>query len=200
MYHALGLNLRSTDRGSNSERGHYVVQRGGAFGTLRRTLAGATRLPLFERAGDATQLGGEFVLGPGLGANVGGAECFYAHRMRTTRAHAPILDVVVASGVQTARTRRVRGMRMRIGGGSADSTMGARRESMDDEDAWMAKRRRSLVRLRKKRQRRRVGNVHKAVSDDAAKNSEGQQLDTERRGRFSVVEEDDEDAGESFDA
>ncbi|EJD06876.1 uncharacterized protein FOMMEDRAFT_41408, partial [Fomitiporia mediterranea MF3/22] len=93
VYRALGMNLRSTDRGSAAERGHYIASRGGALGSLKRTLQGAKRLPLFERGGDTTQLGGEFILGPGA------STCVYAHRMRTTRAHAPILDVVEASGV-----------------------------------------------------------------------------------------------------
>ena len=209
------MTLRSSDRGSASERGHYISTRGGAFDSLRRTLAGATRLPLFERAGDTSQLGGEFILGPGVN------ECAYAHRMRTTRSHTPILDVVTASGIQTARARRMKkGIRLRmIGGtlrlGSESDFENARRESMEDEDAWMARRRRSLVRLKKKRQQRRAGLVSTKVtggtgakgdsvaaavstcasdsvdSDDASKtlvNEPRKQGD-----RFSIVEEEDDD-------
>lgn len=178
MHRALGMNLRSTDRGSNAERGHYITSTGGTFGSLRRTLAGATKLPLFERAGDSTQLGGEFVLGPGFGAG----SCAFAHRMRTTLAHAPILDVVEASGVQTARTRHVRGM------GSMSSM---RRESMEDEEAWMARRRRSLVRLRRKRQRRRI--LGQGETDASGVQSESDASDAKQDGRFPVVEEEDED-------
>ncbi|ETW83292.1 hypothetical protein HETIRDRAFT_316732, partial [Heterobasidion irregulare TC 32-1] len=49
-------------------------------------------MPVWERGGDAAQLGGEFVLGPGL-------TCMYAHRMRTRRGHEPILTVLSAAGV-----------------------------------------------------------------------------------------------------
>ncbi|OCB91700.1 hypothetical protein A7U60_g1052 [Sanghuangporus baumii] len=215
VYHALGMTLRSSDRGSASERGYYIASRGGAFDSLRRTIAGATRLPLFERAGDTAQLGGEFILGPCVN------ECAYAHRMRTTRAHAPILDVVTASGIQTARTRRVkRSIHLRmIGGtltfGSENEIENERRESMEDEDAWMARRRRSLVRLRKKRQRRRAGiglsakqesvttansstcASESVESDDASKTLVNE---TKCQGRFSVVEEeDDEGLDDAYD-
>ncbi|KAI0289318.1 hypothetical protein B0F90DRAFT_858555 [Multifurca ochricompacta] len=53
-------------------------------------------MPVWERGGDATQLGGEFVLGPGM-------SCTYAHRMQTTTGHAPILDVLAAAGVRAVR-------------------------------------------------------------------------------------------------
>ncbi|KAI0277970.1 hypothetical protein BC826DRAFT_1086035, partial [Russula brevipes] len=46
--------------------------------------------------GDASQLGGEFVLGPGL-------SCTYVHRMQTTAGHAPIVDVLAAAGVRSTR-------------------------------------------------------------------------------------------------
>ncbi|KAI0306174.1 hypothetical protein B0F90DRAFT_1591744, partial [Multifurca ochricompacta] len=66
--------------------------RHGAVSGLAMVVAHALRvgMPVWERGGDATQLGGEFVLGPGY-------VCTYAHRMQTTTGHAPILDVLAAA-------------------------------------------------------------------------------------------------------
>ncbi|KAL0954920.1 hypothetical protein HGRIS_003852 [Hohenbuehelia grisea] len=47
-------------------------------------------MPILENGGDAAQLGGEFVFGPG---NV----CTYAHRMQNTRDHAPVTEVLMAA-------------------------------------------------------------------------------------------------------
>ncbi|KAF5366652.1 hypothetical protein D9615_010600 [Tricholomella constricta] len=49
-------------------------------------------MPIWEKGGDIHQLGGEFVLGPGL-------KCTYAHRMQSPKGHAPIRDVLFAAGV-----------------------------------------------------------------------------------------------------
>ncbi|CAA7266881.1 unnamed protein product [Cyclocybe aegerita] len=50
-------------------------------------------MPVWEKGGDVGQLGGEFVMGPGL-------TCSYAHRMQSTKDHAPIQDVLQAAGVR----------------------------------------------------------------------------------------------------
>ncbi|KIP01506.1 hypothetical protein PHLGIDRAFT_80489, partial [Phlebiopsis gigantea 11061_1 CR5-6] len=92
VYHALGMTLRTTDGGPEHERGAYV--RHGLLGGIAMVVRNALRvgMPVWERGGDHAQLGGEFVLGPGL-------RCAYAHRMTHTRAHAPIADVLAAAGV-----------------------------------------------------------------------------------------------------
>ena len=65
LHRVLGMTLKSMDPGTVSERGHYVKTT--AFEGIRRSLkdAMASRLPVFEKAGDVAQLGGEFILGPG---------------------------------------------------------------------------------------------------------------------------------------
>lgn len=146
------MTLRSTNTGSAAERGHYVSTSPSFARALRDVVTRHRMLPIFERGGDASQLGGEFILGPGLTGSEGG--CHFAHRMRHTRGHAPILDVVGRSGVVTAKVRRFRRGRLE---GLQGKTQ--RRESMEDEDAWMARRRRSLVRMKKKRAARRNGMV-----------------------------------------
>ncbi|KAG5651344.1 hypothetical protein H0H81_009007 [Sphagnurus paluster] len=71
-------------------------------GYVRHTLVGGIAMvvaralkngmPVWEKGGDIQQLGGEFVLGPGL-------TCTYAHRMQSPKGHAPIRDVFDAAGV-----------------------------------------------------------------------------------------------------
>ena len=65
IHRILGMTLRATDPGPESERGHYVHHT--TIGGIRRTLADlmTNRLPAFEKGGDIAQLGGEFVFGPG---------------------------------------------------------------------------------------------------------------------------------------
>jgi len=102
LYRALGMghsrsNAHKTRPATEgSATGSYV--RHGAVGGLAMVVAHALRvaMPVWERGGDAAQLGGEFVLGPGL-------SCTYAHRMQSTAGHAPIVDVLAAAGVRPAR-------------------------------------------------------------------------------------------------
>lgn len=65
--------------------------------------------------------------------------------MKTTRSHAPILNVVAASGLQPVDLSVKRQKRLSQNSATAD------------EDAWMTRRRRSLLRMHKKRQSRRLG-------------------------------------------
>lgn len=196
IHKALGMNLRTTDPGPDSECGYYVgnttatTHNGGPFGfghSLSRLRHKLATFPLFERAGDPNQLGGEFVLGPDP-ARPGSEVCTFAHRMRNTRAHAPVLDVISASGVYTAGARRIRNY------GSLQGRRGghSNRESMEDEDAWMARRRRSLMRLRRKRQCRRAGGADAASIANSFDDRSTLDL-PERKKRVSVVEEEGEE-------
>ncbi|KZP07824.1 hypothetical protein FIBSPDRAFT_762321, partial [Athelia psychrophila] len=93
LYHAMGMTLRTLDGGKEEEKGAYVKH--GAVGGIAMVVghAAKARVPVWNPGGDITQLGGEFVLGPGR------YECTYAHRMRNTRAHADIGEVLRAAGV-----------------------------------------------------------------------------------------------------
>lgn len=65
LYRALGMTLRTTDGGPDSGRGSYI-RHGAASGiamVVKNTLK--TGILLHKDVGDAKQLGGEFVLGPG---------------------------------------------------------------------------------------------------------------------------------------
>ncbi|KAF7797204.1 hypothetical protein EIP86_008396 [Pleurotus ostreatoroseus] len=92
VYNALGMTRRTTDPGPEHEKGDYV--RHGTIGGIAMIVRNALRvgMPVWERGGEVAQLGGEFVLGPGM-------ICTYAHRMKTTRDHAPITTVLTAAGV-----------------------------------------------------------------------------------------------------
>lgn len=102
LYRALGMchsrssahKARPATEGNTT--GSYV--RHGSVSGLAMVVAHALRvgMPVWERSGDAAQLGGEFVLGPGL-------SCTYAHRMQSAAGHAPIVDVLAAAGVRPAR-------------------------------------------------------------------------------------------------
>ncbi|KAI0707186.1 AhpC/TSA antioxidant enzyme-domain-containing protein [Earliella scabrosa] len=135
LYAALGMTLRNNDPGPDSEKGEYV--RHGPIGGLAMVVRNAIRvgMPVWERGGDTTQLGGEFVLGPGF-------NCSYAHRMTTTRSHAPIREVLRATGyhrVVSAAGMKPEGLNL----------------SPEEEETWMEERRRSFARMRAKREKRR---------------------------------------------
>ncbi|EAU85404.2 hypothetical protein CC1G_07098 [Coprinopsis cinerea okayama7 len=49
-------------------------------------------MPVWENGGDVTQLGGEFILGPGF-------TCSFAHRMQMVKSHTPIVHVLTAANV-----------------------------------------------------------------------------------------------------
>ncbi|KAH9954032.1 hypothetical protein BC827DRAFT_1144861 [Russula dissimulans] len=96
LYRTLRMGRVSSGAHKAHPAGSYV--RHGAVSGLAMVVAHALRvgMPVWERGGDASQLGGEFVLGPGL-------SCTYAHRMQSTAGHAPIVDVLAAAGVRAAR-------------------------------------------------------------------------------------------------
>ena len=64
--------------------------------SLKRNLA----MPL-KNPGDLGGLGGEFVVGPGT------TDCAYAHRMKTTRDHAELVDILKAIGMTAPRELQV---------------------------------------------------------------------------------------------
>ncbi|KAH0585384.1 hypothetical protein H2248_008621 [Termitomyces sp. 'cryptogamus'] len=92
VYSALGMIRSASTSGPTTANGDYV--RHGTMGGIATVVYRALKagLPVWERGGDIHQLGGEFVLGPGL-------TCTYAHRMQSPKDHAPIRAVLSAAGV-----------------------------------------------------------------------------------------------------
>lgn len=151
VHSALGMTKRTQDTGPDEERGEYI--RHGPLGGLAMVVKNAIRvgMPVWERGGDVTQLGGEFVLGPGYASHSSTLHsrrlliylccrpiCSYAHRMRTTRSHAPIQHILFDAGFghipQVAPSY-----------GSQD----------DDDEAWKEDRRRSYARMQARREKRK---------------------------------------------
>jgi hypothetical protein len=89
LYCALGMTLRTLDAGPKDEAGDYIIH--GPLEGLGMVLKNAVKMPL-AKGGDTKQLGGEFLLGPG-------PVCHYAHRMHTTRSHAPVRELLERAGV-----------------------------------------------------------------------------------------------------
>jgi hypothetical protein len=140
LYAALGMTLRTLSPGPDAERGLYV--RHGMVRGAAMVVANAikTRMPILEHGGDISQLGGEFVLGPGL-------QCTYAHRMNSTRSHAPIARALKAAGVNLyASVERVKGM----------TTLGM---SEEERESWMRERQESLNILSARKACRRRGTL-----------------------------------------
>ncbi|PFH53135.1 hypothetical protein AMATHDRAFT_138118, partial [Amanita thiersii Skay4041] len=93
VYTALGMDKQQRERTLANRRGGYVKH--GLMGGIVMVVVRAIKvgMPVWEKGGDVAQLGGEFVLGPGL-------TCSFAHRMQSTKGHAPIQDVVKAANIE----------------------------------------------------------------------------------------------------
>ncbi|OAX34946.1 hypothetical protein K503DRAFT_697783 [Rhizopogon vinicolor AM-OR11-026] len=156
LYGILGMTLKSIEPKGDKLRSSYV--RHGRAGGIAMVIANALRvgMPVWEKGGDVTQLGGEFVLGPGITAS-------YAHRMRTRSSHAPIVRVLTAAGVHVYSPSETPKIVI-----SSDSGRRASLVLEVDEEQWMDERRRSLARIRERKQARRLGvNVSVSGSSDS---------------------------------
>lgn len=184
IYGILGMTvLKSVEPKAQRRRGSYV--RHGRAGGIAMVIANALRvgMPLWEKAGDATQLGGEFVLGPGLTAS-------YAHRMRDRSSHAPIVRVLTAAGVhvylRSAKPKPVF---------SSDPASRASLVLEVDEEQWMEERRRSLAKIRERKQARRLGVSVPPSSDSSSEQDAGRQIRhvaSHMTRTDSIAEEDEE--------
>ncbi|KAF7306085.1 Peptidase A1 domain-containing protein [Mycena chlorophos] len=138
VYNALGMTLQTLEKGP---KGDYI--RHGTASGIGMVVANAVKvgMPVWKQGGEISQLGGEFVLGPGL-------TCSWAHRMRYTRNHVPILKVLLAAGIDM----RIPLTRQESSTGS--SFLGVPKER---EKEWMKKRRSLLKKIRSKKLERRGG-------------------------------------------
>ncbi|KAH7913802.1 hypothetical protein BJ138DRAFT_1001522 [Hygrophoropsis aurantiaca] len=144
VYTALGMTLRPAEQSTEPYRRGYVKH--GPVSGIKMIVLNALRvgMPVWEKGGDPAQLGGEFVLGPGMTAT-------YAHRMRTTRSHSPITGVLAAAGIDLCTRAEPPATRRETIGPL--SVIG----SEADEEQWMEERRLSLARLKEKKMARRLG-------------------------------------------
>lgn len=65
LYRAMGMTLQTLDTGPEKQKGGYVKHGAvlGTLGVVKRALANG--MPVTKNGGNLSQLGGEFVLGPG---------------------------------------------------------------------------------------------------------------------------------------
>ncbi|TFK66430.1 hypothetical protein BDN72DRAFT_961750 [Pluteus cervinus] len=93
VYHALGMdieNMKGTP--SNEQRKSYLTL-GALSSALMSIWRGPVKNPtLLGKQGNLSQLGGEFVLGPG-------PTCTFAYRMQHTEDHTEVADLLKAAGV-----------------------------------------------------------------------------------------------------
>lgn len=94
----MGMTSQKADGGQESHCGNYV--RHGHVSGVVMTIRNALRvgMPVWQKGGDTSQLGGEFILGPGL-------QCTFAHQMRTKRGHLPITRVLAVAGLKLVTPR-----------------------------------------------------------------------------------------------
>ncbi|KAF8895935.1 hypothetical protein CPB85DRAFT_1229681 [Mucidula mucida] len=92
VYRSLGMGTTGDVQSKKETHTGYV--RRGTLGGIAMVVLRALRvgMPVWEKGGEIGQLGGEFVLGPGM-------TCHWAHRMQTVKGHAPVPDVLAAAGV-----------------------------------------------------------------------------------------------------
>ncbi|CAK5265699.1 unnamed protein product [Mycena citricolor] len=138
VYNALGMTLQTMEKGP---KGNYI--RHGLLGGIGMVVANAVKsgMPVWKAGGEISQLGGEFVLGPGI-------TCSWAHRMRYTRDHIPILQVIAEAGVDMYTPLH------RIESSTGGSFLGL---SAREESKWMERRRKLLRNLKKDKMARRGG-------------------------------------------
>ncbi|KAK0205037.1 hypothetical protein DFS33DRAFT_1382934 [Desarmillaria ectypa] len=103
VYRALGMGTignsssLSKSRARREKVNSYVKR--GALGGIAMVVFRALKvgMPMWEKGGESAQLGGEFVLGPGM-------TCTWAHRMQTREGHVPVADVLEAAGFPVTRS------------------------------------------------------------------------------------------------
>lgn len=91
IYSLLGMTHRTLDPGQKPAYTKHGIATSTIL-SMRRNMA----MPL-KNPGELSGLGGEFVFGPGRN------ECTFAHRMRHTRDHAELSDILKAIGIPLPR-------------------------------------------------------------------------------------------------
>lgn len=134
--HSSSLSPPVKSRARREKVDSYV--RRGALGGIAMVVFRALKvgMPMWEKGGESTQLGGEFVLGPGM-------ICTWAHRMQTREGHAPVTDVLEAAGlpVPPSVSRIAPSVALKAKDRTRRETMGELRASV----RWSVERKRQSV-------------------------------------------------------
>ncbi|KAF7784882.1 hypothetical protein Agabi119p4_1047 [Agaricus bisporus var. burnettii] len=93
LYRALGMNIENLETTPSGEKKRSYIKKSAVSGILSSVWNGPLKNPnLLGKQGNISQLGGEFVFGPG---NV----CSFASRMQHTEDHVEVDDLLKAAGV-----------------------------------------------------------------------------------------------------
>ncbi|EKM84440.1 hypothetical protein AGABI1DRAFT_82093 [Agaricus bisporus var. burnettii JB137-S8] len=93
LYRALGMNIENLETTPSGEKKRSYIKKSTVSGILSSVWNGPLKNPnLLGKQGNISQLGGEFVFGPG---NV----CSFASRMQHTEDHVEVDDLLKAAGV-----------------------------------------------------------------------------------------------------
>jgi len=92
LYHTLGMTLRTLARAPPGEPTPSYLTKGFTMNVLRSIWRGLVNPSLVGKQGDLSQLGGDFIFGPGQ-------ECTFAYRMQHTQDHTEVVDLMRTAGV-----------------------------------------------------------------------------------------------------
>ncbi|KAF4598577.1 hypothetical protein EYR38_006981 [Pleurotus pulmonarius] len=94
LYHKLGMTIGSVKTTPAGEEKRSYLRGGFWAGIVQSLLKGPLSHPsLIGKQGNFTQLGGDFIFGPGI-------KCSYASRMQNTEDHAEVAELMKLAGVE----------------------------------------------------------------------------------------------------
>ncbi|KAJ8521997.1 hypothetical protein ONZ45_g1349 [Pleurotus djamor] len=93
VYRALGMTIETLQATpSGATKRSYITE--GRFSNIYTSISRAFRNPsMIGKQGNISQLGGDFVLGPGL-------QCSFTSRMQNTEDHVEVAELMKAAGVE----------------------------------------------------------------------------------------------------
>ncbi|TRM64526.1 AhpC/TSA antioxidant enzyme-domain-containing protein, partial [Schizophyllum amplum] len=93
VFHALGMDIETLQKTpAGQDKRSYLPASGAVAGAVNGIVQGLKQPALLGRQGNISQLGGEFVLGPG---NV----CTFASRMQHTEDHVEVAELLKQAGI-----------------------------------------------------------------------------------------------------
>jgi len=98
LYHALGMNIENLETTPAGQQKRSYVTMGYLSNALQSIWKGPLKNPsLIGKQGKISQLGGDFILGPGN-------QCLFASRMQHTEDHVEVVELMKSAGVSYPST------------------------------------------------------------------------------------------------
>ncbi|KAJ9095971.1 hypothetical protein QFC21_005333 [Naganishia friedmannii] len=182
LYRLMGMTKLSNDFGPATGRAAYH-QHSAPRQVVTAIGNGLFKMPL-ANPGTFTQLGGEFIVGPGL-------KCDFAHRMTNTSNHMEAFDILRLAGVESSRSSQVRQ------GKIAEEEMHELKRLQQEEAEWRDDRATELERIKRRKDARRgMGGGGAIESAQGEEGNGGLGLDTGLEEDQDGEEEDEMDPEE----